>query len=255
MRSVPDAIVSRFASEFCFGRSGYSLRELAELFPKYQADVPAPDSRMAPTKGGYFQLALAAMTPLHQRECLYDLCDDPAPAAGALPSEQARLELLQLLAAADGVNPLASRLSSCSLRAAREQWFTAASRLNASPSSAVTAARALLESTCATILAERDETPDSSGDLGRLFGQTRKALGLVGAKGTDQAIYQVYSGLVQVVNGIAGLSNQVGDRHGLEGGLRVSDHASASLAVHAAGMVALFLVARHKLAWRTASPA
>jgi Abortive infection C-terminus len=255
MRAVPESIVGRFAREFCFGGSGYSLRELADLFPKYQADVPAPDSKMAPTKGSYFQQALAAMTPLSQRQCLYDLCDDPAPATGPLPSQDARLQLLSLLAAADGISPLGTGLSRCTIRAVRTQWFTAASRLNASPSSAVTAARALLESTCATILVERQEAPDTSGDLGRLFGQTRKSLDLVGDKGTDQAIHQVYSGLVQVVNGMAGLSNQVGDRHGLEDGLRIDDHAGASLAVHASGTIALFLVNRHKLSWRASSPA
>jgi hypothetical protein len=50
---------------------------------------------------------------------------------------------------------------------------------------------------------------------------------------------------VQVVNGIAGLSNQAGDRHGLPEGARISDHSMAGLAVHAAGTVSLFLVRIH----------
>src|SRR5437867_1498767 len=58
----------------------------------------------------------------------------------------------------------ADGLSQVTLRAVRNQWFTAASRLPHSASSAITAARALLESTCQTILLERGETPDTSGD-------------------------------------------------------------------------------------------
>lgn len=254
MRPVSTAVVARFADAFCYGRSGYSLRELHDLFVQYQVDVPALDSSVASTKGSYFHTCVAAMTSENQRQFLYDLCDDPAPATGPLPDEATRRSLLSLLAAADGVSPLADNLSQITVRAVRNQWFTAASRLPDSASSAITAARALLESTCQTILVERGETPDTSGDLGRLYNQTRRALQIEASAGIPQALHQLLNGLVQVVNGLAGLSNQAGDRHGLPEGARISDHSMASLAVHAAGTVSLFLVRAHRSSRRAANP-
>jgi hypothetical protein len=239
-----------FADAFCYSRNGYSLRELHDLFVQYQVDVPAVDSSMPPTKGSYFLSCVGAMTPENQRQLLYDLCDDPAPATGPLPTQETRRDLLSFLAAADGVSPLAGDLSRVSLRAVRNQWFTAASRVTHSASSAITAARALLESTCQTILVERGETPDTSGDLGRLYNQTRRALHVDASSGVPQALHQLLNGLVQVVNGLGGLSNQAGDRHGLPEGARISDHSMAGLAVHAAGTVSLFLVRTHRSSWR-----
>ena len=162
------------------------------------------------------------MTPENQRQFLYDLCDDPSPAAGALPDEDARRDLLSILAAADGVSPLADGLSRVTLRAVRNQWLTAASRLPHSASSAITAARTLLESTCQTILVERGEAPDASGDLGRLCRQTPRALHIEASSGVSQALHQLLNGLVQVVNGLATLGNQAGDRRGLPEGARTA---------------------------------
>lgn len=189
MRPVPTAVVTRFADAFCFGRNGYSLRELHDLFVQYQVNVPAVEPGIAPTKGSYFLSCVGAMTPENQRQFLYDLCDDPAPATGPLPDEATRRDLLSILAAADGVSPLAGDLSKVSIRAVRNQWFTAAPRVTHSASSAITAARALLESTCQTILVERGETPDTSGDLGRLYNQTRRALQIEASAGVPQALH------------------------------------------------------------------
>jgi hypothetical protein len=64
----------------------------------------------------------------------------------------------------------------------------------------------------------------------------------------------VLNGLAQVVNGLAALSNQAGDRHGLPEGARISDHSMAGLAVHAAGTISLFLVKAHRSGWRARTP-
>jgi len=194
------------------------------------------------------------MTPENQRQFLYDLCDNPPPATGPLPDAHTRHGLLSILAAADGVSPLADEFSELTLLAVRNQWFTAASRLPHTASSAITAARALLETTCQTILAERGEAPDTSGDLGRLYNLTRRALQIDVSAGLPQALHQLVNGLVQVVNGLAALSNQAGDRHGLPEGARISDYSMASLAVHAAGTVSLFLVRAHKSTQRATNP-
>lgn len=240
------SIINRFAAVFCYSRRGYTLRELEDLFIRYQVDAPSVDPGLPPTKGAYFSSCVSSMSPETQRQCLYDLCDDPPPATGPLPDESERLELLRALAGADGVSPLGVELSALSLRGVRNQWFAAASRLATSPSSAITAARTLVETTCKTIVGERGEMPDSSGDLGRLYKQARKVLGIEASAGASQAVHQILNGLSQAIDGLAALSNQGGDRHGLVEGLRITDRQVAALSVHAAGSLALFLAQTHR---------
>ncbi|MEI9475510.1 MAG: abortive infection family protein [Deltaproteobacteria bacterium] len=115
-----------------------------------------------------------------------------------------------------------------------------------SPASAITAARAMVETTCKTILRELGETPDESGELGRLYKQTRIRLGIDPKAGISQSVHQIANGLSQVIEGIAALSNSAGDRHGLVGGDRITALSLASLCVHAAGTVALFLTRAYK---------
>lgn len=245
MQSVPQGLAQRFALSFCAGRSGFSLDELRGLFPEYGAQVPVADNRVL-SKPDYFCTCLFSLSPGQQRQFLYDLCDSPPPCARQLPSAAERAELLRQLAQADGISPLGVELSSLSLRGVREKWFTAAERVASSPASAVTAARTLLEATCKTVLVERDEVPDSTGDLKRLFKQTVVRLGIDPRSGAGQATFQVSGGLAGCVDGLAGLSNLAGDRHGLSGGKTITDHALSGLAVHAAGTISLLLVQVHR---------
>jgi hypothetical protein len=74
------------------GEASFEL--LAPFFASYvvlyQADVPAIDPGLPPTKRGYFLDCVASMTPENQRQFLYDLCDDPPPASGPLPNQAVR---------------------------------------------------------------------------------------------------------------------------------------------------------------------
>jgi hypothetical protein len=167
-----------------------------------------------------------------------------------MPPEDARKELLALLVQADGRSPLGVELSSLTLSGVRKQWFTAASRVPSSPAGAITAARTLIESTCKTILRDQGETPDASGELGKLYKQVRTKLGINPKQGAAQPVHQVVNGLTQIVDGLAGLSNAAGDRHGLEGGATITELSFASLAVHAAGTVCVFLTRVSKDALR-----
>jgi len=250
MRPVPTPLIERFAAKFCYGRRGYSLRELENLFVRYQVDVPPVKPGLAPTKGMYFTQCVGAMTPETQRQFLYDLCDNPPPARGQLPSPTERLELLHALVGADGTSPEGVSLSALSVHGVRDQWFTAASRLKTSPSSAITAARALVETTCKTILLDRGETPDASGNLVRLYRQTAQVLQIQASSRSSQPVHQMLNGLVQAIDGLAALSNQGGDRHGLPAGVRITDPSVAGLAVHAAGSIALFLAQTHRISLR-----
>ena len=240
-------MIKRFAEAFCFGRTGLSLEQVPKYFATYQGSVPDLASYpVAPVKSGIFQDCVRALTPENQRQALYDLCDSPPPSKHPMPDSSIRKELLALLVQADGRSPIGVELSSLTLTGVRQQWMTAASRIPSSLAGAITAARTLLESTCKTILTELGEIPDSSGELGKLYKQVRVKLGIDPNSRAKQPVHQMVNGLTQVVDGLAGLSNSAGDRHGLVGGIKISELSYASLAVHAAGTASVFLVRVHK---------
>lgn len=243
MKPVDTNLLKQFAKVFCFGRKGFSAEEIPEFFSNYEGGVPTVASYdMTVSKSVLFVDSVKTLSPENQRLALYDLCDSPPESEHPMPSKAERKELLKALVQADGKSPLAVKLSKITLQGVRSQWFTAASRLPSSPASAITSARTLLEGVCKTILVELNETPDSSGDLSRLVKQTRAALGIDAAQGASQNVHQMLSGLGQIVDGIAGLSNKVGDRHGLAAGEKITDLSFAALTVHAAGTLSLFLV-------------
>ncbi len=248
MKPVEITVISRFADAFSRGRMGFSLEQIPAHFEKYQGSVPNLSNCVGkPTKSVVFEDCVRSLSPENQRSALYDLCDNPPPdAKHPMPSEDVRRELLALLVQADGRSPLSVELSSLTLSGVRKQWFTAASRVPSSPAGAITAARTLIESTCSTILREQGETPDTSGELGKLYKQVRIKLGIDPKQGASQSVHQMVSGLTQIVDGLAGLSNAAGDRHGLEAGAKIAELSFASLAVHAAGTACVFLIRVHK---------
>ena len=121
----------------------------------------------------------------------------------------------------------------------------ASSRLPKSPSSAITAARTLVESTCKTILEECGEIPADSGDLQKLLKQVRDSLDLKTGHNVPKPVNEILSRLISCINGLAAISNDAGDRHGNVGGIRLEDITISSLIVHAAGTAALFLAQVH----------
>jgi hypothetical protein len=247
MKPVPTDLIKCFADAFCFGKKGLSAAEIPQFFSAYEGAVPTAASYdMGVAKSVLFADCVRALSPENQRLALYDLCDSPPSSRHAMPNGEIRRGLLATLVQADGRSPIGIELSTITAYGIREHWFTAASRIPLSPAGAITAARALVESTCKTILVECGKTPDCSGDLARLYKQTREALGLDPRQGATQDVHRLSGGLTQIVDGLAGLSNKAGDRHGLPSGSKIADISYASLAVHAAGTASLFLVRVHK---------
>lgn len=243
MKPLSKDTAYRFAEVFAYQKKGFALDKITPFFEQYQYGLPTPTSLYTGArKGDHFVACVMALTPTNQRYALYDLCDHPPRMKGSGPDKRTRRGLLRMLVQADGISPLSIDLSGISLRGVRDDWFIAASRITNSPAAAVTAARTLLEATCKTILVECGEFPDSSGDLGRLFKQARKALGIEAAAGATQSVNQLCGGLSAAIDGLASISNQAGDRHGLVGGNEIRDQSLASLTVHAAGTVSLFLL-------------
>lgn len=247
MKPVDQSVIQRFAEAFSRGRTGFSIEQIPEYFATYQGSVPDLCSyTVTPTKSAIFADCVRALTPDNQRLALYDLCDNPPASRHPMPGPATRKELLALLVQADGRSPIGVELSGLTLTGLRQQWMTAASRVPSSAAGAITAARTLLESTCKTVLTELGEVPDTSGDLGKLYKQVRLKLGIDPKHGASQSVHQIVRGLNQAVDGLAALSNCAGDRHGLAGGNKITELSFASLAVHAAGSVCVFLIRVHK---------
>nr|WP_316233798.1 abortive infection family protein [Bradyrhizobium sp. SZCCHNPS2010] len=115
------------------------------------------------------------------------------------------------------------------------------------PEDAVTAACSTVESVCRSILIELELSLPEKKDIKGLFAAVRKPLGL----GTDREeldpliaddVRKVLNGLATVVEGIGSLRTHGGDAHGRERGYTRLDRRIASLALHSASTVALFLI-------------
>ena len=81
---------------------------------------------------------------------------------------------------------------------------------------AITNARSLVEAVLTAVEAELDPgPPDYDGDLQRLYKRVAKHLNLSeeGSQVVDDNLKQVMRGFVNIVGGIAGISNKMGDRH------------------------------------------
>lgn len=245
MHPLPKQTIERFAQEFSYRDKGFTLKQINPYFERYQTGLPVPGfNGILPKKGDHFVEVVSSMHPRNQRIALIDLCSNP-PKIKNCPSESIREDLLKCILQSDGTTPIAVQLSKISLSGVREQWWVASSRLPQSPSSAITAGRTLVESTCKTILEECGETPDASGDLQKLLKQVRKVLNLKTGSNIHRPVNETLSGLISFVNGLSAISNGAGDRHGNVGGLRLEDITVASLIVHAAGTAAFFLAQVH----------
>lgn len=178
MHKLPIPLLEKFAEHFAFHRSGFKLKEITPFFSKYQAGLPSAESQgLAIRKGDHFVQIVGLLEPKNQRYALWDLCSSP-PQLPNCPNNDIRTNLLNELFASDGITPLGTLLSEVTLSGVRENWWTATSRLPASSSAAVTAARTMLESTCCTIINELGGSSDTSGDLTKLVKNTRQQLGL-----------------------------------------------------------------------------
>lgn len=119
------------------------------------------------------------------------------------------------------------------------------------PGLAIGTAKELLETTCKTILEEREVAFGDNEDLSKLVKDTRKALGLVpesiphAAKGAD-VIRRMLSNLGTVAQGIAELRNLYGTGHGKGGRSRGLTSRHARLAAGAASTLAIFLLETHQ---------
>jgi hypothetical protein len=124
-----------------------------------------------------------------------------------------------------------------------ELWTKAIERCSTDPEGAITAARSLIESACKHILDELQVPYGDSDDAPSLYKKVAAELNLAPDQHAEQVFKQTLSGVVNVVNGLSGVANKYGDRHG--GGIGRRSKPSprhARLVVNAAGTITAFVV-------------
>lgn len=124
------------------------------------------------------------------------------------------------------------------------------------PEDAITAACALIESVCRSVLVEQGVALPPKKDVSSLYRAVREPLGLSPERADlpDDAandVKAILGGLAAVVQGIGSLRTKVGDAHGRERGYKRVDARIARLAIHSAGHVSLFIIETWQLKFPT----
>jgi hypothetical protein len=114
--------------------------------------------------------------------------------------------------------------------------------LDDDPEDAVTASRALVESTCKAILEDLGEPVSDRDDLPVLYKKTAIALAIDPTQYEAGIHKQILQGLVSTVQGLAEVRNVLGDAHGKRRGAARAKPRHARVAAGAAWTVATFLV-------------
>lgn len=119
--------------------------------------------------------------------------------------------------------------------------------VNQDPEDAVTAACSAVESVCRSILVELGEDLPAKKDIQGLYNAVKKPLALDASR-TDinsqieADVRTILGGLSTVISGIGALRTHAGDAHGRERGFVRIDARIASLALHSASTISLFLI-------------
>ena len=122
-------------------------------------------------------------------------------------------------------------------------WQNALAAVGSDPEHAITLARSLVESACKHILDELQVPYADSDDAPTLYKKVAAELNLAPDHHAEQVFKQTLSGVVNVVNGLSGVANKYGDRHGAGSGRRSKPSPRhARLVVNAAGTITAFVV-------------
>lgn len=123
-----------------------------------------------------------------------------------------------------------------------ENWERMLVAAESDPEDAITAARALVESTCKSILEELHISYEDAWDLTRLYKETTKVLQLSPRGYKEQVFKQILGGMSSVTAGLAEVRNAFSDAHGKGKRPVRAAPRHARLAVNAAGTLTVFLL-------------
>lgn len=86
---------------------------------------------------------------------------------------------------------------------------------NGDNDSAITKARTILEETFCYVIEKKQETPDQSGDINKMYKQVRDLYNMHTDKNMDARINKLLSGLNSIVSSIGEMRNKNSDSHGV----------------------------------------
>jgi hypothetical protein len=206
MQSLPRVLVDSFAEAFAGISVGFSAIQITKYFQQYSNLVkPSDHYAMRPTRRQLFIESVYSLSPKLQYYSLNDLTWSEHESRYQYPSEEKRTLLRNNLHNFISNDPIGLGFSAIRETAFREDWITCYSRLQNNPASCITASRTMLETILRTIVNERGEEPDTSGDLGRLLRQVQDVIGF--NRQDRQPEHQVLQGLASVIIGICSISN------------------------------------------------
>lgn len=244
MQSVSTNIINHYASVFAGDKMGFSLKEIYSYFLKYSYAVKAPGQySFNPSRQQLFINSVKNLSPKEQYYSLTDLCINTVVMKYKIPPPEICHNLMSLLHMGLNFNPIGLKFSKLREHIYRKQWYTAVNEIKENPGSAISMARTLLETIFKTIITERDDIPDNSGDISVLLKQTEGILGF--NKKENQEEHRIFLGLANIINGIAGLSNKSGIRHGTIFGIEIDNPSVAELVVNASGTVGIMFIELH----------
>lgn len=145
------------------------------------------------------------------------------------------------------VEPFISKVAILDFDTVQTEIARALPSLTDDPEDAITAACALVEAVCRSILIEMKMSLPNKKDIEGLLRAVQEPLGLAPGRTdlspeVEQDVRQILSGLTSVTKGIGALRTHGGDAHDREKGFRRVDARIARLAVNSASSVALFLI-------------
>ncbi len=158
-----------------------------------------------------------------------------------------RVRLVEAGRATPVVEQLSGKVETISFDTVRRDLDRALSSARSDPEDAITAACSAVESVCRSILVELGEPLPDKKDVKGLYNAVKKPLGLAADRPDLDAtiaddVRKVLGGLATAIEGLGALRTHAGDAHGRERGYARVDERIASLAIHAASTVALFLI-------------
>ncbi|MFW6116458.1 MAG: abortive infection family protein [bacterium] len=137
---------------------------------------------------------------------------------------------------------LQDHLQAISSQSIMADWSRMLTAAETDPADAITSARAVVESTCKSILEKLEIPYEDSWSLGRLYKETAQALELSPAGYREEVFKQILGGMFSVTHGLAAVRNAFGDAHGKGRRPVRATPRHARLAVNAAGTLAVFLL-------------
>ena len=108
--------------------------------------------------------------------------------------------------------------------------------------SAITKCRTLMEEVCFYAIEKKNETPSTSGDIGKLYGQVKTLYNMHQDKSLDKRINGLLSGLEKILTAISEMRNKGSDAHGAGSNRIKIDEHHARLFVNSAMTMADFVL-------------